>query len=269
MGKTKERRENSESQVFVKRRKVDLQQLDLSDQKDRPKSKKELRAEKKAARKASERPSSSEPLSKEEYKIQKNSLRKEMRREMLREQLREERKEKKFRQQKRLNRGMNAPKKEKKPLQNKQSTKASLPSKMKAKKLILEEDEIALKVLGEVIHGSRDESGMMTLKLGIQYKDVVVGAGAFVKNKSLTTVQYKLTGGKFGAVLDSSKTFKFRVGKGEVIQGWDIGVLGMREGGRRKLIVPPKAGYGSQDIGAGPGGILYFDISVLSVRGGA
>ena len=50
-----------------------------------------------------------------------------------------------------------------------------------------------------------------------------------------------------------------------VIQGWDIGLLGMHEGGRRKLIVPPKAGYGSQDIGAGSGAMLYFDITLLSI----
>ena len=51
-----------------------------------------------------------------------------------------------------------------------------------------------------------------------------------------------------------------------MIQGWDIGCQGMREGGRRKLIVPPKAGYGSQDIGAGPGATLFFDITLLSIR---
>jgi FKBP-type peptidyl-prolyl cis-trans isomerase len=125
-----------------------------------------------------------------------------------------------------------------------------------------------MKVLSEIIRGSKDESGMTTTQLGVQYKDIVVGGGVAVKNKSLVTVQYKLTGGKFGAVLDSSKNFNFRAGKGEVIQGWDIGLVDMREGGRRKLIVPPKAGYGSQDIGAGSGAILYFDITVLSVRGG-
>jgi FKBP-type peptidyl-prolyl cis-trans isomerase len=63
---------------------------------------------------------------------------------------------------------------------------------------------------------------------------------------------------------NSNKKFTFRLGKGEVIQGWDIGMMGMRQGGTRHLIVPPKAGYKSEDIGAGPGGLLYFDITLLS-----
>lgn len=279
-GKTKKRRESNESEQKLsgkeasanKRRKVE--QLPISEQTERPKSKKELRLEKKAEKKAArtvvEEPSSPEPLSKKE----KQRLRKEKRKELLKEQLREERREKKIRQQKRLNREINAPKKHKKQQQsdssslNKKSEKSAPASKKTAEKAS-QEDQVAMKVLSEVIHGSMDETtGMTTLKLGVQYKDLVVGDGALVKTKSLVTVQYKLTGGKFGAVLDSSKKFNFRVGKGEVIQGWDIGLVGMREGGRRKLIVPPKAGYGSQDIGAGAGALLYFDISVRSVRGG-
>ena len=51
-----------------------------------------------------------------------------------------------------------------------------------------------------------------------------------------------------------------------VIKGWDIGVVGMKVGGRRQLIVPPKAGYGSEDIGAGPGAVLFFDITLLNMR---
>ena len=57
------------------------------------------------------------------------------------------------------------------------------------------------------------------------------------------------------------------MGKGEVIQGWEIGLQGMRVGGIRHLIVPPnKAGYGpTQDIGAGPGAILHFHITLLDI----
>lgn len=51
-----------------------------------------------------------------------------------------------------------------------------------------------------------------------------------------------------------------------VIKGWDIGVVGMKVGGRRQLIVPPKAGYGGEDIGAGPGAVLFFDITLLHMR---
>lgn len=238
---------------------------------ERPKSKKELRTEKKAARKeaAQQQKSSEEPLSVEELKKEKQRLKKEQRKELLKEKLREERRAKKIRQQRILNRELNAPKSSKKQEGSATSTPTEKSKKTKKQKTeTTEEQEVAMKVLSEVIRGSKDESGMTTTQLGVQYKDVTVGDGAAVKDKSLVAVQYKLTGGKFGAVIDSSKLFRFRVGKGEVIRGWDIGLVGMRVGGRRKLIVPPKAGYGSKDIGAGPGGILFFDITVKSVRGG-
>jgi FK506-binding nuclear protein len=268
MGKIRERHEIAEGQQPVSKRLKKTDDATTAENYEKPKSKKELRAEKKAARKAA--PQIPEPLSVDEQKKEKQLLKKEQRKELFKEQLRKERGEKKIRQQKRLNKELNAHKSSKKQLnstENQQSEKSG--SKKKTKKTTTtQEQEVAMKVLSEIIRGSKDESGMTTTQLGVQYKDIVVGGGVAVKNKSLVTVQYKLTGGKFGAVLDSSKNFNFRAGKGEVIQGWDIGLVDMREGGRRKLIVPPKAGYGSQDIGAGSGAILYFDITVLSVRGG-
>lgn len=262
----------------------------------RPKSKKELRAEKKAARKRAEAvevlaedievhyaPQAQKVPPREEYKQEKQRLRKEQRKALLKEQLKEERQAKKLRQQRRLNREINAPKKSLISQQSKSqgtNTGSSQPhseSETKKKKKNNrrqgqsdEEEQVAKKILYEIKHGSKDElSGMTTLQMGVQYKDIVVGVGLpaekVVKKGSLLTVSYKLTGGKFNTVIDSSKNFKFRVGKGEVIQGWDIGVIGMKQGGRRKLVVPPKAGYGSQDIGAGPGGILHFDITVLAI----
>ena len=68
-----------------------------------------------------------------------------------------------------------------------------------------------------------------------------------------------------GKIIDSSHNFGFRVGKGEVIKGWDIGLEGMKVGGSRRLIVPPGAGYGQKDVGAGKGGDLYFQIELLHV----
>jgi FKBP-type peptidyl-prolyl cis-trans isomerase len=67
-------------------------------------------------------------------------------------------------------------------------------------------------------------------------------------------------------ILDSSGNFAFRFGKSEVIKGWDIGLMGMKVGGIRRLIVPPEAGYGyNKDVGAGRGGDLYFQIELLHV----
>ena len=110
-------------------------------------------------------------------------------------------------------------------------------------------------------------TGATTCRLGVKYVDDKIGTGPIAQSKSLVTVKYQLRGGDpHGVLLDSSKKFTFRVGKGEVIQGWDIGVEGMQVGTVRNLIVPPKAGYGSQDIGAGPGAMLYFNITLLAIR---
>jgi len=130
-----------------------------------------------------------------------------------------------------------------------------------------QERDASMDAFRSVFHGNNgaaEKGGMTTSRLGVQYEDKVVGKGKLVKDEVPITVKYELTGGQFGAVIDSSKKFTFRPGMGEVIRGWDIGLEGMREGGRRKLIVPPKAGYGGRDIGAGPGALLYFDVILLS-----
>lgn len=123
-------------------------------------------------------------------------------------------------------------------------------------------------VFKSIFKKSKDPStGTTTCQLGVQYIDKKVGTGPIVQKKGLVTVKYQLRGGSpNGPLLDSSKNFKLRLGKGEVIQGWEIGLEGMQQGGVRHLIVPPKAGYGSQDIGAGSGAMLYFDITMLEVR---
>merc|ERR1711982_20253 len=75
-------------------------------------------------------------------------------------------------------------------------------------------------------------------------------------------------GTKFDSSVDRNEPFRFQIGVGQVIKGWEEGVLGMCVGEKRKLIVPPELGYGDQ--GAGdiiPGGAtLYFDIELLETR---
>ena len=102
------------------------------------------------------------------------------------------------------------------------------------------------------------------LRKGVQYRDVLVGKGREVQDRKKVRVAYTLRAKEqYGKILDTSNDFKFRVGRGEVIQGWDIGVLGMRQGGKRFLKVPPQAGYGQRNVGAGKGGMLFFEITVL------
>ena len=107
-----------------------------------------------------------------------------------------------------------------------------------------------------------------TLNKGVKYLDLVLGKGPMVQHRKKVRVSYTLRAKSHttGKILDSSNNFGFRLGKGEVIQGWDIGLEGMKVGGIRRLIVPSSAGYGSnKDVGAGRGADLYFEIELLHV----
>merc|ERR1712109_230515 len=93
------------------------------------------------------------------------------------------------------------------------------------------------------------------------------------RNGDMLSMHYVGTlesGAKFDSSYDRSEPFKFQIGVGQVIKGWEEGVLGMCVGEKRKLIVPPELGYGDQ--GAGdiiPGGAtLYFDIELLETEDG-
>jgi FKBP-type peptidyl-prolyl cis-trans isomerase len=109
-------------------------------------------------------------------------------------------------------------------------------------------------------------------------KDLVAGAGPEVVLRSPTLVQYSgwlYDGCKpdfKGALFDSSEgrstPFSFIAGGGRVIKGWDEGVIGVKEGGRRLLIIPPDKGYGAQGAGGGkipPNATLVFEVTVVKV----
>jgi FK506-binding nuclear protein len=266
------------------------------DDRVQPKSRKELRNEKKAAKKSSTSLNispQSAALKEEDQRMEQIRLDKKEKEDLaVKEQVKEQRKEKKLKNVKKLRREMNAPgganakvqqqKEEKKSSQetdgdmgvfNKVKELLVVKEQRKEKKLQkekkLRKEEKAkggdMNVFKNLFNGSTDDAtGTTTLRLGVKYNDITVGTGNMVQDRAMVTVKYKLTAGKFGATLDSSKKFSFRFAMGEVIQGWEIGMEGMRQGGKRRLIVPPKAGYGSQDIGAGSGAILYFDITLLS-----
>ena len=81
-------------------------------------------------------------------------------------------------------------------------------------------------------------------------RDIVVGKGKPAKKGNTVQVQYVgsswSTGSEFDASWDRGQPFSFTLGQGGVIKGWDVGVVGMRPGGRRLLIIPPELGYGPQ-----------------------
>ena len=104
----------------------------------------------------------------------------------------------------------------------------------------------------------------------IQSQDVVVGAGDVAVAGKEVTVNYTgvfTDGKKFDSSLDRGVPFTFKLGSGMVIKGWDIGVEGMKVGGKRVLIIPPQFGYGENDYGPIPGNsTLIFQIELLGVK---
>jgi peptidylprolyl isomerase len=115
-----------------------------------------------------------------------------------------------------------------------------------------------------------DLGAMSRAPSGLYTRDVREGDGAAASRGSEVTVHY--TGWlSNGEQFDSSREqqpFSFRLGSGEVIQGWDEGVEGMRVGGRRRLVIPPALAYGEQGAGGviPPGATLVFDVELLEVR---
>ncbi len=103
-------------------------------------------------------------------------------------------------------------------------------------------------------------------------EDEVIGEGAEATSGSRVVVHYAgvawSTGREFDASWNRHETFDFRLGAGEVIQGWDRGVAGMRVGGRRRLTIPPELGYGSRGAGGviKGGETLVFVVDLVDVR---
>ncbi|AUX43138.1 peptidyl-prolyl cis-trans isomerase [Sorangium cellulosum] len=108
----------------------------------------------------------------------------------------------------------------------------------------------------------------MQAELGIE--DVRVGTGAEAKPGQKVTVHYVGTltnGSKFDSSRDRNQGFSFSLGAGQVIQGWDRGVAGMKIGGIRKLTIPPELGYGARGFPPviPPNATLVFEVELLSV----
>ncbi len=77
-----------------------------------------------------------------------------------------------------------------------------------------------------------------------------------------------IDGAKFDSSYDRNQPFTFNLGKGEVIQGWDLGVVGMKEGGKRRLTIPSSLGYGAQGAGDAipPNSTLIFEVELLKAE---
>lgn len=101
--------------------------------------------------------------------------------------------------------------------------------------------------------------------------DITVGDGPEAVKGSNVTVHYVgvaySTGEEFDASWNRGEPLEFRLGAGRVIKGWDMGLVGMKVGGRRRLVIPPHLAYGDRGAGTaiGPGETLIFVVDLLSV----
>ena len=107
----------------------------------------------------------------------------------------------------------------------------------------------------------------------LEVEDITVGVGQAAQSGDTISVHYTgwlASGKKFDSSRDSGTPFSFRLGAGQVIQGWDRGLIGMQVGGVRRLTIPPDQGYGNRDVGGGlipPNSTLIFEVELLSIEG--
>ena len=111
----------------------------------------------------------------------------------------------------------------------------------------------------------------VTTESGLIYVDKVIGEGDYPTKGKQVTVHYtgKLTDGtKFDSSVDRGQPFSFVIGVGQVIKGWDEGIISMRVGGERTLTIPPDLAYGDKGAGGAipPGATLIFDVELLAVE---
>jgi peptidylprolyl isomerase len=112
---------------------------------------------------------------------------------------------------------------------------------------------------------------MVTTVSGLKYVDLLEGAGSSPVKGKLVTVHYTGTldnGKKFDSSVDRNEPFSFVIGVGQVIKGWDEGVMGMKVGGKRQLIIPANLGYGARGAGGviPPNATLHFDVELLGIK---
>ena len=109
---------------------------------------------------------------------------------------------------------------------------------------------------------------------GLEYEDTQVGSGASPRPGQTCVMHYtgwlwtnNAKGAKFDSSLDRNEPFDFAIGRGQVIAGWDEGIMTMKVGGKRTLRIPPQLGYGAQGYPGAipPNSTLLFEVELLRV----
>ena len=113
---------------------------------------------------------------------------------------------------------------------------------------------------------------MQKSESGLEWQDIKVGDGESPTSGKTVVVHYTgwLTDGKkFDSSKDRNEPFSFSIGVGQVIKGWDEGVMSMKKGGIRKLFIPAKLAYGDRDVGNGlipANSKLVFEVELLDIK---
>ena len=110
-----------------------------------------------------------------------------------------------------------------------------------------------------------------TTASGLQFEDLEIGSGKTATGAGQTAIVHYTgwleDGTKFDSSKDRNDPFSFPIQAGMVIKGWDEGVIGMKEGGKRKLFIPPQLGYGARGAGGviPPDATLIFEVELLEI----
>jgi FKBP-type peptidyl-prolyl cis-trans isomerase len=108
------------------------------------------------------------------------------------------------------------------------------------------------------------------LPSGVYYRDLITGTGTTLAAGQTVGMRYAgyfVNGPEFDSNPAPEPVFSFRLGAGTVIRGWDVGLVGMKVGARRQLIIPPEMGYGPNDYHAIPGNsVLVFTVDAVSAQ---
>lgn len=129
---------------------------------------------------------------------------------------------------------------------------------------------LSLASCGSTQEASKKEGGLITLPSGLQYEDLVVGKGLSPTKGQVCKVHYHgtlLDGTIFDSSVQRNQPFEFQIGVGQVIKGWDEGVMTMKVGGKRKLVIPADLAYGSRSAGQIPANsTLVFEVELLEIK---
>ena len=133
-------------------------------------------------------------------------------------------------------------------------------------------EQVAQGSAADLLGGDMEATKERMTPSGLKITDLVEGTGTEAQSGNTVSVNYRGTltnGQEFDSSYRRNQAFTFPLGGGRVIRGWDEGVVGMKEGGKRRLVIPPDLAYGSRGAGGviGPNETLIFEIELVKVQG--